>query len=741
MSTTRLKQKLSKLISSQLPEFIREDYTTFKLFLEAYYEYLEQDQHPQELLQNALLYNDIDRTTTSFIDYFYNTYCTGIPKTVSADRKLLLKHVQQLYSKTGSTKGFQLLFKLIFNKEATLFFPSSQVLKPSDGVWNQDAVIFVKVIYGDPDAIVNKTVSVSSNEYSYPIYIKEKRLVDIKSGSIITSSTDTFSLVIDNSKNIPIAVGDSIYYNNFLGIVQATPVVGRVIKGGSGFKIGDVFEVVDPSGYGLKFRIAKVGAEGVLKNIEIVEYGIGYLTNFYSYISTQKSSVLPPYQYSGGNLVINDTTNGFVDFGYINSHNYTNGTYVDITYVGTVLSTFRNDSSILTGSLNFDAVLFFTLGSKALYPGYYSTNDSFLSDDIFIQDEDYFIPFSYVINVEETISSYYKIVRELMHPAGTRLYGNYTITTVVDVERSISTDVKTTSLALFDNTVGFSDLLTRYFTKILADTVTIGENKLLTLTKPVSDTISSPLDQVSLLPTKGLSHSLSLNDSLVKTLSKVIDDNTLSITELLTLTFTKLLNDSFTTDDAKTLTLTKPLIDSIDSPLDIITLNTTKNLSNISSVHDEIPEKTLDKTLIEPIHVSEFLNFNLSKVLEDSFNALESIFKTINKSLSDSYNLSDTAELTPTKNLQDSVSTSVDEPVFSITLNKLDNVYLQENIEYKNLDKVLTDTFIMLEQIGFNSDKYTTDNQNITDNGYIILNPYSAEDYFLEQYVGTPINF
>ena len=77
---SRIKEKLSTLISSQLPEFIRNDYETFVAFLEAYYEFLEQDQNAQELLQNALSYNDVDRTSTDFINYFLKQYCDNIPR-------------------------------------------------------------------------------------------------------------------------------------------------------------------------------------------------------------------------------------------------------------------------------------------------------------------------------------------------------------------------------------------------------------------------------------------------------------------------------------------------------------------------------------------------------------------------------------------------------------------------------------------------------------------------------------
>ena len=73
MATTRINEKVSELVNSQLPEFIRSDYTTFVAFLEYYYKFLEQDQSPQEVIQNVRSYGDSETTIESLIDVFFNS--------------------------------------------------------------------------------------------------------------------------------------------------------------------------------------------------------------------------------------------------------------------------------------------------------------------------------------------------------------------------------------------------------------------------------------------------------------------------------------------------------------------------------------------------------------------------------------------------------------------------------------------------------------------------------------------
>ena len=68
--SNRLKEKISALVLSQVPEFIGNDFPLFVSFVEEYYKFLEQDQGAQEVIQNALDYSDIDATIESFLKYF-----------------------------------------------------------------------------------------------------------------------------------------------------------------------------------------------------------------------------------------------------------------------------------------------------------------------------------------------------------------------------------------------------------------------------------------------------------------------------------------------------------------------------------------------------------------------------------------------------------------------------------------------------------------------------------------------
>ena len=101
MATSRIKEKISAIVSSQFPEFIQKDHQTFIEFVEIYYKFLEQDQGPQEIIQNLQSYGDIDRTTENFVEYFLKNYTTLISDTALADKKILIQE-HKLYPKAIS---------------------------------------------------------------------------------------------------------------------------------------------------------------------------------------------------------------------------------------------------------------------------------------------------------------------------------------------------------------------------------------------------------------------------------------------------------------------------------------------------------------------------------------------------------------------------------------------------------------------------------------------------------------
>ena len=68
------------------------------------------------------------------------------------------------------------------------------------------------------------------------------------------------------------------------------------------------------------------------------------------------------------------------------------------------------------------------------YPGRYIGTDGFLSSNKYLQDNFYYQEYSYVLKTGEYINRYREIVKKLVHPAGTALFGEVNIESVGGVQ-------------------------------------------------------------------------------------------------------------------------------------------------------------------------------------------------------------------------------------------------------------------------------------------------------------------
>ena len=145
-----MNQKTSLLVNNQLPEFIREEYPQFISFLEAYYQFLENEQIVNGIsqsndlttkLKNLRYISDIDSSISEFEEQFYNQFLSLLPKDTKVDKAFLIKNILPLYQAKGTEKSFYFLFRLLFGEDITLTYPRNQILRTSDGKWSIENII------------------------------------------------------------------------------------------------------------------------------------------------------------------------------------------------------------------------------------------------------------------------------------------------------------------------------------------------------------------------------------------------------------------------------------------------------------------------------------------------------------------------------------------------------------------------------------------------------------------------
>ncbi len=192
--------KTSHLISSQVPQYVREDHGTFVEFLEDYYKFMEQENQVLNVSKNFLRYKDVDLAEDIFIQKLYDNFIRLIPSNVLADRTLILKHVKDFYRSRGSEKSVRFLMRILFDKEIEFYYPKRDILRASDGKWYVENSIKIS------DIQVN---NVSNSSAASNFTAKKIRGVTSNATAIVESVDVYYELGIAHALKKPVVLVSS----------------------------------------------------------------------------------------------------------------------------------------------------------------------------------------------------------------------------------------------------------------------------------------------------------------------------------------------------------------------------------------------------------------------------------------------------------------------------------------------------------------------------------------------------
>ena len=278
-----VRAKVSTVVKDQVPEFIRDQNANFTQFLEAYYEWLETEFFPQNALEDI---RDVDSTVDLFIEQFERELLHPLPDAILADKRLLMKHIKELYQTKGTSKSFDFLFRILFNAEPEVYFPKVDMLRVSDGKWDQRKVMRVSALTGDPANLEGEIIEQVLRFNDGSETRAEARVESIIQFAV--GDTEVFELVIsdDSLKGVPFlsentertytitsttATGEEIECN----VISILAKVA-VDNGGTYYSIGDLVNIDSDTGIEGRAEVSELGTGSVDKVI-IAQPGTGYV--------------------------------------------------------------------------------------------------------------------------------------------------------------------------------------------------------------------------------------------------------------------------------------------------------------------------------------------------------------------------------------------------------------------------------------------------------------------------------
>ena len=366
-------QKTSLLVPYQLPKFIGEDpnYANFVLFIQAYYEWMEQSGNTLDFTKSLLTYMDVDTTTTEFLDYFVNDFMSYFPKDILSDKSKVIKIAKQLYQSKGTPASYQFLFRVLFNSDFDYYVTGDSVLKASAGTW-----------------YVPRSVRLATVDENF-LAINNLRLFGLSSKSIATVENSVLSgtkteVFISNIERLfqsgeDVTVVDSnnqpVYFKNGKQVPAGTAnaetltakIVGQISQitinpnyRGTLYQPGDpviVYGGLNPNTAKPVGATAEVGTvtSGSIQNILVTNGGYGY-TNF-------PNTLINITNATGANAVVGSlvpTTNSVANITYFSIDSI--ATKLGIT-IGNTAYDFANLSSANANTTLANALTFLSFST------------------------------------------------------------------------------------------------------------------------------------------------------------------------------------------------------------------------------------------------------------------------------------------------------------------------------------------------------------------------------------------
>lgn len=545
-------KSLVPFIKNQFPTYLLESNSLFPDFMEAYYEWVSLEGGYARVGYDLETSTQIDKSFEKFSEEFISEYINDIPNDIVVDKVLLIKKISELYKAKGTPKAVKFLLKIISNVDSEIFLPSTQIFRPSAAKWNKDISVRFTLASGVISSFNNIAAQIVTPARTYD--------VDIIRIERVENTADQFEAFIALDFKIIIEDGGTIVTDTFVGNLVQTITKKTILNNGSQFLIGDVFEIVNGDGTGLKIKVSKVTATSGLKFFDIIEFGSGYDTSFI--IDIQPKTVQGVVNTENFNIQLidefavvqqnisystDDNISRMMDeitlvrFDYVDNINY----FENNTYVGEILNTTTSETIAQADGESVACRVSFELGYVLEYPGYYSTNIGFPSDASYIQDGSYFQQFSYVVKSEVQYDEYQSAVNRIVHPAGMRMFGEYVInreldilinvvnrlnkleTNIIDTINSVDVETKIVMKAVLEE-ITSADVHIKNLIKVLVDEPTAADVPTKTFTKDIDDLISIEDEIIFKNLNKMLEDEIDTFDFATKTYSKSIEDTPVS---------------------------------------------------------------------------------------------------------------------------------------------------------------------------------------------------------------------
>lgn len=278
-NTLNIENKITNVLKTTIPDFVKEDYPTFVSFLKAYYEWMYSSNNPfyAPLIQED--YKDIDRTPELFIKFFRSQYLKDFPQSLTLDKqtgtplniKTLIKNINDFYSSKGNESSVKFLLNILYDSYSELYYPRVDIFKASESLWIKPKSI--KFNYNDSKmfSIKNKELVLKKGEtILWKAFIENvqqyrsayKEIIEVFFTNEEGSLNFNFKFEVDTGEEI-------IFLTPLKSITGFT-----IVDGGLNYEVNDIIEIIKDSQVVAYAKVTKVNEYGSITEYEMVNFGV-----------------------------------------------------------------------------------------------------------------------------------------------------------------------------------------------------------------------------------------------------------------------------------------------------------------------------------------------------------------------------------------------------------------------------------------------------------------------------------
>ena len=293
-----IEKRIAFKVKQQFPAIYRDEGSEMVQLVYDYYKFLETETNMSHYNSRRLYeYRDISTTLSTMIIYWQKAFLADLPLMEDTTVRLIVKNIMDLYRRKGTRGGIKLFFRMFYQEDAEVIYPSKYMFKPSDSSWKTGT--YLQMYPND-----NRFFAVDGTEYDYENLINKNIKGSISGAKAVV---DKINFILMNKTIHPI-----LYINNVKGqFTRFDDVVARMngldvsfgkiagslnnididlaYGGTTENEIGAIYSVKSNYGLGGKIRVTETSPEQTgLIEYDLIDGGFGYtLANTKLLVSNQ----------------------------------------------------------------------------------------------------------------------------------------------------------------------------------------------------------------------------------------------------------------------------------------------------------------------------------------------------------------------------------------------------------------------------------------------------------------------